>query len=265
MLPRFAVIGAPIAHSLSPMIHKAFAHQTQRALTYETIEGHEQTFEQQVCDFFASGGKGLNCTAPFKLRAYAMADVVSEACKKAGAANTLWMQDSQLHADNTDGLGLVRDLARYIQIQEQRILILGSGGATRGIIHPLLHEKPKHITVANRSIKPLEQLHNDIPQINTQLLSSLTGTFDLIINATSAVFSKDNPVFSGQLIEQAAFCYDLAYGYKEPTSFVLHAKNLGCHAIDGFGMLVEQAAESFFLWHHIRPQTPCFTLYEMLL
>lgn len=251
MLPRFAVIGAPIAHSLSPMIHKAFAHQTQRALAYETIEGHDQTFEQQVVDFFASGGKGLNCTAPFKLRAYAMADVVSEACQKAGAANTLWMQDKQLHADNTDGLGLVRDLARYMQIQGQRILILGSGGATRGIIYPLLHEKPKQVTVANRSIKPLEQLHHAFTEIHTQPLSHLSGAFDLIINATSATFLEDKPILANEFVQKAEFCYDLAYGYKASTPFVAYSQRLGCPATDGLGMLIEQAAASFCLWHGV--------------
>jgi len=183
---RCAVIGNPIAHSLSPLIHHAFAQQCSFPLLYEKIQGHDVDFEQQVSDFFAAGGKGLNVTLPFKQRAYMMADRRSERCIKAGAANTLWHENNKLVADNTDGIGLLSDLYRYISLVNTRILILGAGGAARGIIHPLLEAQPQKLIVANRSLEPLEKLQAEIAQIHCISLAHLEGEFDLIINATSA-------------------------------------------------------------------------------
>jgi shikimate dehydrogenase len=249
-----AVIGLPIEHSLSPYIHQAFAKQTHLSLSYEKIQGDESLFEEQVRVFFARQGMGLNVTQPFKQRAYAMADVCSERCRKAGAANTLWYRDNQLYADNTDGIGLIRDLTRHIQLHQAKILILGAGGAARGIIHPLLDMQPERLVVANRSIEPLKQLQADIPQITAIPLSDLKGHFDLIINATSAGLSGECITLPEDLIRQSPFCYDLSYQKNGVTPFVQYTQQLGCKAFDGWGMLVEQAAESFYLWHGVKAE-----------
>jgi shikimate dehydrogenase len=250
-----AVIGTPITHSLSPLIHQAFAEQTNLALSYEKIQGDARLFEQQVLDFFAIGGKGLNVTMPYKLRAFEMAEIASQRCLMAGAANTLWIKDSKIHADNTDGIGLVRDLTRYVTLLNARVLILGAGGAARGIIHPLLAERPQSIAVANRSFGPLEKLQEDIPHVNCIAWKHLTGQFDVLINATSAGTSGDNISLPAELFFHHPFCYDLGYNGNGLTPFVAYTKQKGCLAVDGLGMLVEQAAESFYIWHGVRPDT----------
>jgi shikimate dehydrogenase len=256
MVPkRFAVIGKPVAHSLSPIIHQHFAHQTNIHLSYEKIMGDDQFFEQQVSDFFIHNGKGLNITLPFKLRALAMAQQSTSRCQLAGAANTLWMQDNKLYADNTDGVGLLRDLTRYIELQGKNILILGTGGAARGIIHPLLTAHPITITVASRTIEKAIVLQSDFPQIKCASLDTLSGKFDLILNATSASLEGKTILLPTKVMSQKPVCYDLAYKQKEETPFVQYAKNLGCTAIDGIGMLVEQAAEAFFIWNEVMPET----------
>ena len=255
MHQHFAVIGKPITHSLSPVIHQYFARQTNILLTYEKIEGDEHLFEQQVSDFFTYDGKGLNVTLPFKQRAFAMAQKSTLRCQLAGAANTLWVQDNQLNADNTDGIGLIRDLSRYIKLPGKNILILGTGGAARGIIHPLLAIKPSSLTVANRTVENAAKLKDDFPQINYCGLDNLSGEFDLIINATSASLAGKTISLPGQIMLQKPFCYDLAYQKKEDTPFVGYGKSLGCETADGMGMLVEQAAEAFFIWNKVRPET----------
>ena len=253
VLQRFAVIGKPIAHSLSPIIHQSFAKQTQQTMTYEKIQGDELVFEQQVSTFFSSGGKGLNVTLPFKQRAFAMAEVTSDRCAKAGAANTLWLDDGKIHADNTDGIGFVRDLARYCPLAGKRILILGAGGAARGIIHPLLESKPALLTVANRSFDKVKKLQSEFPEIAVLSLEHLSGTFDLIINASSAGHLGEVISLPKEMMVYTPFCYDLAYQQKKDTPFVSYTRGFGCRAIDGLGMLVEQAAEAFYLWHGVRP------------
>lgn len=255
MLKRFAVMGNPITHSLSPIIHQYFAHQMNIELTYEKIKGDEQQFEQQVSDFFIQDGKGLNVTLPFKQRAFAMAQKSTSRCQLAGAANTLWLQEKQLNADNTDGIGLIRDLTRYIELQGKNILILGAGGAARGIIHPLLASNPNIVTVANRTVEKLIELKSDFPQLRCSDLDNLSGDFDLIINATSASLEGKTISVPVHVISQKPLCYDLAYKQKEPTPFVDYAKNWGCDAVDGMGMLVEQAAEAFFIWNGVMPET----------
>lgn len=255
MRPNFAVIGNPIEHSLSPDIHQYFAQQTKRILSYEKILGDEQCFAQQVSDFFATGGKGLNITLPFKQQAFALAAAKSNRCSQAGAANTLWMDEQRIWADNTDGVGLIRDLTRYTAVEQARILILGAGGAVRGIIAPLLAEKPAQLMVANRSFAPLPQLQLEFPQISCSALNSISGLFDIVINATSASLLGAEISLPESLMSAGPFCYDLAYQLKCSTAFVRYAKALGCTAVDGLGMLVEQAAESFYLWHDVRPDT----------
>jgi shikimate dehydrogenase len=240
---------------MSPAIHQLFAQQVHRSLSYEKILGDEHRFEQQVTAFFTAGGKGLNVTLPFKQRAYAMANVHSDRCLRAGAANTLWVKDNNVHADNTDGIGFVRDIARYIALHKAKILILGAGGAARGIIHPLLDMQPEHLAVANRSLDPLKQLRSAIPQIDCLSLTELTGDFDVIINATSAGLSGEFFSLSNDILAHSSFFYDLSYKQNGETPFVHYARQAGCNAIDGLGMLVEQAAESFYLWHGLRPDT----------
>lgn len=254
---RCAVIGAPIDHSLSPIIHQHFANQIGMSLDYQKIHGDEQGFEAQVRQFFKAKGRGLNITLPYKLRAFAMANHHSSRCLEARAANTLWLQDDKLCADNTDGIGLLHDLARFIDITAKRVLILGAGGAARGIIGPLLNAKVASLTVSNRTIEKALALAHDFPQIDYQPLLASKTEFDVIINATSASLAGTSvtlPIDDGQ---NKPFFYDLAYNIKQDTPFVASAKAMGCMAVDGLGMLIEQAAEAFYLWHGVRPDTEC--------
>ncbi|MGL5742598.1 MAG: shikimate dehydrogenase [Legionella sp.] len=255
MSQSFAVIGNPIAHSLSPVIHQYFAKQVDVQLAYEKIKADDHSFEQQVSDFFAQNGKGLNVTLPFKQRAFAMATQHSVRCRMAGAANTLWLQDNQLHADNTDGNGFLRDLQRYLSPQDKRVLILGAGGAARGIIYPLLEHHPTELIIANRTLSKAKEFQQAFPQIKILSFDQTSGPFDLVINATSAGLSDEFVVLPAECIAKKTLCYDLSYKQQGTTAFVHYAKDLGCEAVDGLGMLVEQAAEAFFIWHGIMPAT----------
>lgn len=255
MSNRFAVVGNPISHSLSPVIHQCFAEQMNVHLTYDRIKGDAQFFEQQVADFFVHGGKGLNITLPFKQRAFAMAQISTSRCTVAGAANTIWMNENQLSADNTDGIGLIRDLGRYLDLQGKRILVLGAGGAVRGIISPLLTANPTCLVVANRTIAKVMELQAAFPQVRWSGLGDLTEAFDLVINATSASLDGQSILLPASCFSAKPLCYDLAYKQQEDTAFVRYAKSLGCEAVDGLGMLVEQAAEAFYIWHGVMPST----------
>lgn len=255
MMLHCAVIGNPIAHSLSPLIHQYFAEQAGLALTYTKIQGDDQGFEEQVKCFFNQGGKGLNITAPYKERAFAMALLKTPRCQQALSANTLWMKDGQLSADNTDGVGLINDLKRSIDLASKRLLICGAGGATRGIIMPLFEAKAAKITVVNRTLEKAQRLLTDFPFIHCIATDAIESSIDVIINATSANFEGETWVFPDNLMETKPFCYDLAYAVDEPTAFVHYAIKQDCPAVDGLGMLVEQAAESFFIWHGFRPET----------
>ncbi|CAM2753041.1 shikimate dehydrogenase [Legionella worsleiensis] len=255
MIQRFAVIGNPVEHSLSPLIHQLFAQQMNTALSYEKITGDSSIFERQIMTFFANQGKGLNVTVPYKQRAFELAQVRTSRCSLAGAANTLWMDEAVLYADNTDGAGLVRDLTPKFAIENKKILIIGAGGATRGILHPLLAMNPQSITVANRTVEKAEQLQQAFPQITVNSLARVNGFFDLIINATSASLDGHNLALPEELMSYRPFCYDLAYNLRDSTPFVRHAQAQGCGAVDGLGMLVEQAAEAFNIWHGFMPAT----------
>lgn len=261
---RFAVIGKPVSHSLSPVIHASFAKQTGICLHYERMEGDEAGFEQQVAAFFAEGGRGLNITLPFKQRAFAMAAVTTQRCAEACAANTLWMKEGVLHADNTDGVGLIRDLHRHQSLSDQNILLLGAGGAARGIIGPLLAAGINKLFLVNRDERKAQALQQVFASIHPTSLERLQGqVITLIINATAASLT-DNPLLLPVFLwESRPFCYDLAYCMSEPTSFVATALAEGCQACDGLGMLVEQAAEAFYIWHGIRPDAET-TLGELL-
>jgi len=256
MLPRYAVMGNPIAHSLSPYIHQLFAEQTNRALSYEKIVIDLSLFEQQVTDFFNQGGKGLNITLPCKQRAFTMSVEVSPRCLIARAANTLWMEAGRLHADNTDGVGLLRDIRRYLNITGKQILLLGAGGAARGVLGPLLEENPAELTIVNRTLEKARALQQDFLQIKLGTLEEIESKqYDVVINATSASLDGQNVAIPDTLLATKPFCYDLAYSKHGETTFVSWARELDCAAIDGLGMLVEQAAEAFFIWHGVMPKT----------
>ena len=251
MSNRYAVMGNPVEHSLSPLIHQLFARQTGCVLTYEKIQIDLSCFEQQVTQFFSQGGKGLNITLPCKERAFTLAEHVTPRCFKAKAANTLWHDADGLQADNTDGIGLLRDLAHYINLAAKRILLLGAGGAARGILAPLLAANPVELTLANRTSEKAHALIKNFFPATSCSLAELSGEFDLVINATSASLSDQRLVLPEAIITPTTVCYDLAYQLKAPTPFVAWAQSQGCVAVDGLGMLVEQAAEAFLIWHGV--------------
>ena len=255
MMIHCGVVGNPVTHSLSPLIHQYFASQAKIQLVYDKIQGDNASFESQVSDFFDRGGRGLNITLPFKPRAFAMAAVLTERCSQAKAANTLWQHAGQLHADNTDGIGLVRDLAHYVDLNNKTILLLGAGGAARGVIGPLLSAGVANLTLANRTLENTRALLTDFPQINGLAMDELDGSFDVIINATSASLAGEQLILPAGIWNKKPLCYDLAYRLRELTLFVSYASGQGCVAVDGLGMLVEQAAEAFAIWHGFIPET----------
>ena len=255
MVPRYAVMGNPIDHSLSPIIHAYFSKQTRCPLLYDKIKIDDARFEEQVIDFFSQGGKGLNITSPCKERAFLMSERQSARCVKAKASNMLWMNEGALDADNTDGVGLLKDLQRYVSLLNKSVLILGSGGACRGIVGPLLATSCEAVTIATRSAVPA-----DFPEVSLITFDALdahlkNSAYDVVINATSADLSGKPLTLPDALISQASFCYDLAYDLSKPTRFLHEARQRGTPAADGLGMLVEQAAESFFIWHGVQPET----------
>ena len=266
MTDQYAVFGNPIEHSKSPEIHRQFAEQTQQALTYSKQLVPEDGFDQAADTFFANSGKGLNVTVPFKQEAFRYADAITDRARRAGAVNTLALQnDSKVLGDTTDGVGLVTDIKDNLgwQIRHKRILILGAGGAVRGVLEPLLAEQPQHIVIANRSVDKALQLSQQFAELGYLLGCGydMLGeqSYDLIINGTSAGLQGQLPPLPETLIAREAeqvktACYDMMYGAK-PTLFVQWAQQQGALASDGLGMLVEQAAESFALWRGVRPQT----------
>jgi len=255
-LDQYAVVGNPIAHSKSPSIHKYFAEQTQQKLTYSTLLGDDVEFESQVRDFFTKEGKGLNITVPFKERAYAMCDILSKRAKQAGAVNTLLMsKNGDLFGDNTDGIGMVNDIIHNHgqKLTDKRILILGAGGAVRGVLEPLLSENPESVTIANRTAGKAHRLAVHFDCL-ASTFEDLEGTFDIIINGTSASLSGSLPPLKDELVGEQTWCYDMMYG-KERTVFLQWAHERGADGADGLGMLVGQAAEAFYLWRQVRPET----------
>lgn len=251
-----ALIGNPVAHSLSPLIHQYFANQAGKELIYEKIQGNDLDFESQVMHFFKEGGKGLNITLPFKQRAFAMANQVTSRCLKAKAANTLWVQDRQLWADNTDGVGFIKDVSRYTNLVDKNVLLIGAGGAARGIIDPLLGSTLAKLTLVNRTKEKLLALLDDFPEVELAELSMLTAEFNLIINATSTSLDDNQALFlPAKILQNKPCCYDLTYNLQKPTPFIDFARKHNCMAYDGLGMLVEQAAEAFLIWHGFKPNT----------
>ncbi len=260
MSDRYAVIGNPIEHSRSPEIHTLFASQTGQDMEYERIPGSLDDFASDVRRFIAEGGRGLNVTVPFKEQAFTLADERTERAQRAGAVNTLVFEDQGIRGDNTDGVGLVRDLGcnHRFAFAGSRILLLGAGGASRGVLFPLLEEGPAALVIANRTAHKAHALAAlaDDPRVNGCGLDTLAGQhFDLIINGTAAGLAGGVPAIPDDCLAGGGWTYDMMYGRK-PTTFVRWGRAHGAvRALDGLGMLVEQAAESFFLWRGVMPDT----------
>lgn len=262
----YAVMGNPIAHSKSPAIHAAFAKQTRQSIRYRAIQVDPGGFEQAVGNFFASGGKGLNITVPFKQEAWKLADNLSPRASLAGAVNTLKPEaNNKLSGDNTDGIGLVRDLKNNlgVTLEGKKVLLLGAGGAARGVLSPLLDEQPALLVIANRTSSRARELaeHFQKQAKSAAVLQGIgfdefdTGSFDIVINATSASLNNDLPPIPASSVTGSEIVYDMMYG-RQPTSFMRWAQQQGAaKCSDGLGMLVEQAAESFFIWRNVRPET----------
>ena len=260
----YVVAGNPISHSKSPAIHKQFAEQSNQKMHYGRLQPGLGEFKTVAQAFFAAGGKGMNVTVPFKLDAQALADVLTPRAQLAGAVNTLRIEDGKIFGDNTDGAGLVRDLlAQGIQIQGARILLLGAGGASRGVLGPLLEQSPKELIIANRSnakADELVQLFRDLAGSLNVVLQAVTlgdledaakttSPFDLIINATAAGLSDASPISdlaASNIFIPKSFAYDMVYG--KATAFMQQALHRGARVSDGLGMLVEQAADAFLIW-----------------
>lgn len=257
----YAVVGNPIAHSKSPKIHFQFSQQTGQDMLYtaELIELGQ--FDEKVRAFFAEKGSGINVTVPFKEDAFRFADKHTERALRAGAVNTLKkLEDGTILADNTDGVGLVRDLMvnHGIELKNQRILIVGAGGAVRGVLQPLLEQGPAEIVIANRTVSKAEQLAADFSELGNLSacgFAEVQGSFSIIINGTSASLSGELPPLPSSIFQENSITYDMMYG-SGLTVFNQWAQDHGVQkTIDGLGMLVEQAAEAFVLWRAVRPDT----------
>lgn len=256
---RYGVFGNPIAHSKSPAIHAAFARQTGENIRYEALLAPLDGFAEGVRRFVAEGGRGANVTVPFKEEAFRLCDEHSSRAKQAGAVNTLSFDGVRMMGDNTDGAGLVRDLTLNLQTQlaGRRILLLGAGGAARGALGPILEQRPGSLFIANRTAgkaSDLAALFTSCGPVNGGGFSELAGRhFDLVINATSASLSGDVPPLPDGVFSPGALAYDMMYGQGD-TPFLAYARQRGVEQLaDGLGMLVEQAAEAFFIWRGIRP------------
>lgn len=260
---RYAVIGNPVGHSLSPTIHRAFAEQFNISLSYEAIEIPRDDLVAGLHGLQQLGYKGLNVTVPFKLEAASLCDRKSPRAEDAGAVNTIiFLGNGDIAGDNTDGVGLTRDLVNNHRalIKRRKILLLGAGGAVRGVLPSLLALSPENLTLANRTIEKAEQLADDFKDIGEVVTSTYDDLgrekFDLIINGTSAGLNQEVPPVPDQVLGVNSICYDMMYNVHQATAFVEWAQNRGAsRAIDGLGMLVEQAAESFYIWHRTRVDT----------
>lgn len=257
---RYAVFGNPVKHSKSPDIHAMFAQQCSQAMTYRAVRVDLGGFADAASTFFTGRGAGLNVTVPFKQDAFEFADSVSERAARAGAVNTLSRAEGDLiEGDNTDGCGLVRDLVDNLgwAVRGSQVLLVGAGGAARGVLEPLLQEQPAGLLIVNRTAGRAEQLaaaFADIGPLAGGGLDLVEGRqFDLVINATSAGLTGEIPDLPGSVLREQSCCYDMVYG-AEPTAFMRWAAHHAAWAVaDGLGMLVEQAAESFYIWRGVRP------------
>jgi shikimate dehydrogenase len=259
MTDQYAVFGNPIHHSKSPSIHRQFAEQTAQDMHYAKQLVNENEFAKSAEIFFAQGGKGLNVTLPFKVDAFHFAQTLTQRAQFAGAVNTLaLLDDGTILGDNTDGIGMVHDMRNLgWRLRDKRILVLGAGGAVRGVLQPLLAEHPQELIIVNRThskANALEKQFRELGNIQARSFDQLNNSqFDIIINGTSASLHGDLPSLPNNLAAKNACCYDMMYA-AEPTVFMQWAKHQGVENIaDGLGMLVGQAAEAFYLWRKIRP------------
>jgi shikimate dehydrogenase len=271
MSDRYAVVGNPIAHSKSPEIHAAFARQTGHDIDYTRLLAPLDGFRSTIESFRVAGGKGVNVTVPFKLEAFDLADEVSQRAKDAEAANFLRFDNGRIRADNTDGIGLTRDIVHNLGfgLAGKRVLLLGAGGAAQGVLTPLLEHEPRILTIANRTVEKALRLAETFRHKPVSASSVLSGLrfgelaghhFDLVINATSTSLQGELPPLPADAFAAGALAYDMMYG-ATPTPFLAFAAAHGAKTSDGLGMLVEQAAESFLLWRGVRPETvPVITL-----
>ncbi len=266
MTDSYAVIGNPIGHTKSPLIHGRFASECAQDMRYTAIEGPlepEDAFAGAVREFMAEGGRGLNVTAPFKLRAFAMADELSDRARMAGAVNALKFEDGRILADNFDGIGLLRDIESNLDrpLAGRRVLMLGAGGAARGALLPFVEAGPKELVVANRSVDKARSLAGQAMNRGALVRASSyadlahEGLFDVVVNATSASLTGALPPVPATVFQAEGLAYELAYG-KGLTPFLRLAGDAGLRQLaDGVGMLVEQAAEAFEWWRGVRPST----------
>lgn len=260
---RYAVVGHPVAHSWSPFIHEQFARQTGQRIEYGRIDVPPGQLREAVHRFFGTGGRGLNVTVPHKREAVALVQELTPRAQRAGAVNTLALRaDGTLLGDNTDGAGLARDLLNnhHVPVAGRRLLLLGAGGAARGVIAPLLGLKPALFTIANRTperARELAQAFADLGTLQARAYADVDpAPYDILVNATSASLAGEVPPLPAATVARTSFCYDMAYG-RGDTAFVRWAQERGAaRATMGLGMLVEQAAESFHLWRGVRPDTP---------
>ena len=265
MADRYAVIGNPIEHSKSPLIHQAFAAQTGQDIDYSRVLAPLDGFVKTVQAMREAGFRGANVTVPFKLEAFNLADQLTERAHDAGAVNTLILNDEGIVGDNTDGVGLVRDIQQNLGLsfQAKRVLLIGAGGAAEGVLHPVLEQQPQLLVIANRSMdkalsmvkKVEEQGDFRFVSVNAHAFDDLHGqSFDIVINATSTGLSDTQLPLPPDIFADNALAYDMMYGRETP--FMAFARSHGAARVaDGLGMLVEQAAESFYLWRQIRPNT----------
>ena len=260
-MDRYAVLGNPVKHSLSPRIHALFAEQTGEDISYLALEAPLDEFPQFVTGLHEEGYQGMNVTIPFKEQAWSLSERLSERAELAGAVNTLIRTASGYRGDNTDGAGLLNDLTQNLELSlaGKDILLLGAGGAVRGVLHPLLQASPATLHIANRTASRAEALAKDFASHGHITASGLDGpwaqSFDLIINGTAASIQGQMPAIPDHLLKPGGVCYDMMYSTMD-TAFVGWGKARGAGiSTDGLGMLVEQAAESFFLWRGIRPDT----------
>lgn len=262
VIDRYGVMGYPVSHSRSPVIHRLFALQTGQSMQYELLQVTPDKLETAIRQFQRTGGKGLNITVPHKQAVMSLLDQVTERASAAGAANTLSFRKELIYGDNTDGIGLLRDLVVNLDLQLEgaNLLILGAGGATRGIVGPLLEMRPSSLRIANRTVEKAEAIADAFAGLGNVSACSFAAIpvrerYDLVINATSAGVRGETPPFPAAAISSHTFCYDLSYGLT-PTPFSVWARQQGAaQSVMGWGMLVEQAAESFQIWRGVRPDT----------
>lgn len=261
MTDLYAVFGNPIAHSKSPDIHTRFAAASAQVMRYEARLAPVDGFAGAIAEFVAAGGRGANVTVPFKEEAFRLCARLSERAERAGAVNTLVFRDAEIYGDNTDGAGLVRDIEcnADLPLAGKRVLLLGAGGASRGVIAPILAALPANLFIANRSADKATALaagfSASAPVIGGSFAETAGKSFDVVINATSASLSGDGLPLPPGLFAAGSLAYDMMYG-KGETPFLKLAREQGAaRCVDGLGMLVEQAAEAFFIWRGVRPET----------